>query len=473
MRDVYDLIFLEKDKPLKNQSFEHLFDEDVIFVHKFFVGVCICYIPLISISNMFVFWGIMLYPGFYNNNNIHLLSLSVADLIVGLFSLPMYVLSYMASTRELIYSHKYACLAWFSSTILGAGCSLMSLFCIALDRYIAVMWPLHYRTYVTVERTAVAMILLWIIMIVLAVLPSLGWNNYDETEQDLFLRCNFYRTLPQFYVRALVIAPSVTSIFVSTVLYVQIIFIIRRQSTVAICREMSQSAKTETIKNSKANVKVTSILMFLFILLWLPYLLIAPFKYYSYASDKFVEIFKCFALLLTFGNSLFNAMAYAFFRAEYRSVYGVMITTFPWHWSCALRDLHRSKRDSVYFLRPSDACSQDRNATMSPELIVNYDCNGPKDGEVSTEVKFDSDRSHTAVATDQEASQTQQSSDKSTATAGSCAGTKSHSSEKSYTPMSIIKSPANTSPTVQPSKGSSKHTIISAVSSFWRFQSEI
>ncbi|KAH9508927.1 hypothetical protein Btru_048314 [Bulinus truncatus] len=372
---------------------------------------------------MGVFWGIVLYPGFYTNNNIHLLSLAVADFLEGVFSLPMYVLSYMASTREIIYGNK---------------------------------------TDITVERTAVATVTLWLIMITLAVLPSLGWNHYDESIDDLNQRCNFYKTLPEFYVRALLIGPSVTSIFVSTVLYLQIIIIVRRQTALAVPGKMSSTARTDSIRSTKANVKLTSVLMFLFILMWLPYLLIVPFKYYSYASDKFVEIFKCVALLLTFGNSLLNALVYAFMREEYRAVYRLMVFTYPWRWRSALRELHRNKRGSVYFSRQSDVYFQERFSISVPDRLPVYPSSvtGTKQEEnVASDQPAPEDA--TAAANELEVTTTQNSSDKSPNTLGSGVASKSYSSFKTF--LSVIRSPTSPSPLIERSKASSKHTITSSV----------
>uniref|UniRef100_A0A2C9L3Y8 G-protein coupled receptors family 1 profile domain-containing protein n=1 Tax=Biomphalaria glabrata TaxID=6526 RepID=A0A2C9L3Y8_BIOGL len=88
--------------------------------------------------------GILLYPGFYTNNNLLLLSLAFADFLVGIYCLPMYLLSYIEVTRVVVYS---------------TGGSLVSLLFIAIDRYVAVIWPLKYGGIITAERLITSLLL--------------------------------------------------------------------------------------------------------------------------------------------------------------------------------------------------------------------------------------------------------------------------------------------------------------------------
>ncbi|CAL1535700.1 unnamed protein product, partial [Lymnaea stagnalis] len=306
-----------------DNSSQFLEDPDVRLAHSVLVGVCAAYVPLIIALNVLVFWGIVLYPGFHNPNNYLLLSLSVADFLTGCLCLPMYILSYFPYTCRFVFAHKYVCLTWFASIEIGPGGSLASLFYITIDRYIAVMWPLRYSQIVTVRRTIKAIIFNWCFVLLLAFAPMLfDWNQYDPTLLPLTARCNFHKTLTKTYVIIATFGTVLTTLFICSILYLQIIFVSQRQ--IRQFRERISSLHQNQIRvfeSRMSSVNMTSFLMLLFIVLLTPYMLVAPFKYYNVFSQKNIEIMRVSTLILTFTNAIVNAPIYAVYRTEYRDVY--------------------------------------------------------------------------------------------------------------------------------------------------------
>ncbi|CAL1533856.1 unnamed protein product, partial [Lymnaea stagnalis] len=258
-------------------------------------------------------------------NNILLLSLCLADFLMGAYCIPMYALSYLQSTREVVLGNKYFCLAWFSSIELAGAGSLISLLLISVDRYIAILCPLKYPTIVTEQRTIRVIVVAWLLIVFVAFLPMMGLNKYDYSVMPLNARCHYYTTLYTEYV----VVASFGSIFfiiaVCCVLYAQILMASYRQVKTLRKRSVSSPSMHEWMEHRVSSVRVSTFLMLVFILLWLPYALVAPFKYFRTFSQKKIEILKVATQLLFFGNSLVNALINGLYRKENRTVYKNMI----------------------------------------------------------------------------------------------------------------------------------------------------
>ncbi|CAL1535707.1 unnamed protein product, partial [Lymnaea stagnalis] len=283
------------------------------------------YIPIVVGTNILVIWGIVLYPGFHTVNNYLIVNLCVSDLLIGGFAMPMFVLAYTHRTQRYIFGNRFACLLWFASIEFAGGGSLWSLFSIAVDRYLAVMRPLSYNSIVTTQTVLTSIFSMWGSMALFSLLPMMGWNQYSYKEVELALRCNFFKTLPPAYV-FLVLMSKLACIITCAVIYSQIIWISYKQ--VQLFREQYASMSTPQIaqfESRVSSIKITSCLMFLFILLWLPNIILAPIKYYEMFNQETVEVLHVASRVLQFGNSLVNAPVFAIGRHEYRQVYTLML----------------------------------------------------------------------------------------------------------------------------------------------------
>ncbi|XP_055878221.1 adenosine receptor A3-like [Biomphalaria glabrata] len=348
MLESFNFDYLTQLKEATNHSFVFLEHRNVIISHNVFIVVCLIYIPSIVLVNTLVFWGIVLYPGFHTTNNYLLLSLSIADFLMGSYCIPMYVLSYIKDTSPTILGNRTACLTLFASKQLAGSGSLLSLFLISVDRFIAITWPFRYPFLINEKKILRLIVIQWLLLTFLSFLPMMGLNNYNPAVCPLILRCNYFTTLPSLYV-LIWMCFICAAISISAALHIRIIFIAIRQVS-RFKSELGTLSRDQITQfhNRVSSVKLTSFLMLVFVILYLPYVLITPFKYLNLFSEVTIEIIQVVAQLFTFGNSLANGPIYAIARTEYKQVYMTMLTAYPWRWKIALRNLHREQHSSLY-----------------------------------------------------------------------------------------------------------------------------
>ncbi|XP_059169284.1 uncharacterized protein LOC131951036 [Physella acuta] len=343
---------------------------EVVLSHNIFIVLASVFVPIGIVGNILVFCGILLYPGFYNNNNVMILAIAFFDFGTSAMTLPFFIVCYSTlSLRDTIGRYKYFCLLKLSSPMITADGSLYCLMLLSIDRYLAIMFPLKYANMVTFKRAIYVTVSVVILTFVKAMIPILGWNYYNPNIPNLDKRCNFYMTLPKPFLFWFLLVPNDTVIVLAAAINIHIAFIVFRQ-----LRSFKSQSSVWTSEQRKAfrakisSVKITLALMFLFIILDAPFLMVLPFKIKQVLPPHLVEAMKVYATLLSFGNALVNGPVYATIRNEYRSVYYTMLTTAPWKWKKSLKNLHREKNTT--FITSS---VQNQSVAMQDDVEEEYE----------------------------------------------------------------------------------------------------
>ncbi|NXY82369.1 HRH1 protein, partial [Alcedo cyanopectus] len=106
--------------------------------------------------------------------NLYIVSLSVADLIIGAAVMPLNIVYLLNQVWTLGLP---ACLFWLSMDYVACTASIFNLFILCIDRYRSVQQPLQYLKYRTKMRASIMILGVWLLSF-MWVIPILGWHVF-------------------------------------------------------------------------------------------------------------------------------------------------------------------------------------------------------------------------------------------------------------------------------------------------------
>ena len=263
------------------------------------------------------------------NNNILLLSLTCADLLVGV-SGSVAGIYYIYS----ISTYKFHTFEWFLISInpifLSFFTSILSLAAIALDRVIAVATPLRYPSIMPVHRTKAVIAIIWVTPFLLTTSEALIYDNFP------------YRT--ELKVRSLILTGFfIVAVIILTISnsYLQIVLLNqrRRLRPTQYSSNETQSSHSSTLNNNPEKKRfpqspqslhrvrsyakqINTVCVWmtaLFVLCWLPTLIYYS-RYWTMidTSEVYQYKFRRWGICLAVSNSFLNPVLYILLRKDFR-----------------------------------------------------------------------------------------------------------------------------------------------------------
>ncbi|XP_051483886.1 histamine H1 receptor [Apus apus] len=148
------------------------------------LGLLLGSLSLITIvMNILVLCAVKTEKKLQTVGNLHIVSLSIADLIVGAAVMPLSIV-YILSGGWTLGSP--ACLFWLSMDYVASTASIFNLFILCIDRYRSVQQPLKYLKYRTKRKASLMILGVWFLSF-MWVIPILGWHvfvNNGGSEKD-------------------------------------------------------------------------------------------------------------------------------------------------------------------------------------------------------------------------------------------------------------------------------------------------
>ena len=135
------------------------------------------FIPFIIGGNAMIILSLIKFKKLRTVMNLFVTSLSFADLLVGIPTIPFYIVFFISKS---VNTNKYLCLLKYTFVLISLPGSILNLFIVTIDRFIAVVYPLHHVSIMTKERAKIMISLVWIYTVGAAILPLFGVNIWDE-----------------------------------------------------------------------------------------------------------------------------------------------------------------------------------------------------------------------------------------------------------------------------------------------------
>ncbi|XP_041656233.1 adenosine receptor A3-like [Cheilinus undulatus] len=239
-----------------------------------------------------------------------LVSLAVADLLVGVAAVPLAVLldGWVSLSPDL-------CLLLSCVVLVLTQASVLSLLAIAVDRYLRLYKPLRYKALASQRQTWLAVCACWTLSCLLGFTPLFGWNNYStnapgstntsisslSTPPCTFLSVISLPFMVYFNFLGCVMAP----LLVMTLLYTQIFWSLQGR-----LKESSPQAQASLLREKKLACSLALVLI-LFAICWIPLHLMNCLLLF-HGPEAVTKGTLYAGILLSHANSAVNPVVYAY-----------------------------------------------------------------------------------------------------------------------------------------------------------------
>lgn len=276
------------------------------------------------LGNLLVCWAVHYNRRLRNVTNYFIVSLAIADMMVGLFAIPFALLV----NAKQPHNRFHLCLFMNSFVVFLTQSSIFCLVAIALDRYFAVTKPLRYRRVATGRRALLIILSTWVLAFFIGMVPLFGWHK-DPTD---VVQCEFMKVMDMNYMVyfnffGTVLPPLIIISFVYHQIFQEVQKQVKAISQLVVGSENETSKRLAelTFKEARA-AKILAILILIFALCWLPLHLLNAIS----VIVKVVPPYYLFlpAITLSHANSAMNPFIYAFSNREYRRTFRKLILRF-------------------------------------------------------------------------------------------------------------------------------------------------
>ncbi|KAI4884446.1 hypothetical protein NFI96_032116 [Prochilodus magdalenae] len=338
-------------------------------------------IAVLSIAgNVLVCWAVAINSTLKNATNYFLVSLAVADILVGCLAIPFAITISIG-----LLSDFYGCLFLACFVLVLTQSSIFSLLAVAVDRFLAVKIPLRYKELVTGKRAREIITILWILSFIIGLIPFAGWNKKDSNcyrlknecvkvnisnstiGEDLPTNCGFFqscqvscqfenvvdmRYMVYFNFFGCVLIPLVIMLDI----YVKIFTVARKQ--------LRQIELRSTVGNGESHhhhrllqreiraAKSLSIIVGLFAVCWLPVHILNCLTLYTELRKP--DFVMYMAIILSHANSAVNPIIYAYRIREFRHTFRKILSR---HFLC--------RTDEIYLSSNGSSRKTDESITMA------------------------------------------------------------------------------------------------------------
>ncbi|XP_041815288.1 trace amine-associated receptor 1-like [Chelmon rostratus] len=261
-------------------------------------------------GNLLVIISIIYFKQLHTPTNSLILSLAVADLLVGLVVFPF---NMELSATSCLFFEDVLCKVRDSIDGTLSTASILHLCCISIDRYYAVCHPLTYRTKINFHVVVIMIVVSWSFSLLVVFGFLIAGINLEKCKQNCFidaLLANILGPIFSFYL----------PVILMLCIYLKIFLVAQRQvRSIQGTKSGATASKTE-----RKSTKTLATVMGVFLMCWSPLFLYFFFLVLNHTSVSFAVIESLNWLALS--NSMLNPFIYAFFYSWFRSAFRLIIS---------------------------------------------------------------------------------------------------------------------------------------------------
>ncbi|XP_030578036.1 trace amine-associated receptor 1-like [Archocentrus centrarchus] len=266
---------------------------------------------LIVFGNLLVIVSIIYFKQLHTPTNSLVLSLAVADLLVGVLVFP---LSTKFTVSVCLFYQDLFCKIRNSCDVILSTASMLNLYCISIDRYYAVCQPLTYRSKMKAHVIVIMILVSWSVSILVAVGFLVAELNHEKCKGDCIsdvLLANILGPALSFYL----------PVIIMLCIYLKIFLVAQRQA-----RSIQNTTKcgATVSKMEKKATKTLATVLGVFLMCWLPFFLCFSCQLLKQVSVP-LAVYETLNWL-TLCNSMLNPFIYAFFYSWFRSAFRMIIS---------------------------------------------------------------------------------------------------------------------------------------------------
>lgn len=256
-----------------------------------------CFIAVsIIFANTLVIASFVKNANLRTRTNCLITSLALADFLVGLVSVPGWLVLVHRELDQHLAWYSVVMEAWYVFEILGGVGSIFHLLALSCDRLCAIVWPLRHRSY-TRKKYLVIIYLTWSAATLVSGLSVPG-NRISPQAYNMSVICLCF--------------------FIPLIM----IFVAQGITLYTIKRKTAKFHRNSTLRRDVRAAKTIAIMIGLFLIGWLPFFSLGLAQYVRGEDLTVLPAQAVFAVkLLQYGNSLFNPILYGQKFPEFRKAY--------------------------------------------------------------------------------------------------------------------------------------------------------
>ncbi|XP_036439318.1 5-hydroxytryptamine receptor 4 [Colossoma macropomum] len=278
------------------------------------------------VGNLLVVLAIAYFKQLQSHTNSFVMSLAVADFLVGLVVMPY---SMVRTVEGCWHFGATFCQLHSSLDVMLCTASIFHLSCIAFDRYYAVCNPLVYSFKMSRSRVALLIVVCWAVPLLISFGPillglhKLGVDVSLPENVCVFLVNRVYAviaSLVAFYLPMVSMLVAYWKIYKAAKRQAMQISAMEAQMAAGVGKDSSKKQKhRNSMRRERKAAQTLGIIMGVFLLFWLPFFtvnIVDPFIEYT-TTGVIWDVF----LWLGYVNSSLNPFLYGFFNRSFRRAF--------------------------------------------------------------------------------------------------------------------------------------------------------